>query len=60
MREGLREAAAILDELKSGGYALTPDYIEAKSLATVCTIILSEVIREVIEKQDDNKTALPY
>ncbi|HIW74505.1 MAG TPA: L-aspartate oxidase [Firmicutes bacterium] len=60
VREGLREAAAILDELKSGGYALTPDYIEAKSLATVCTIILSEVIREVIEKQDDNKTALPY
>ncbi len=55
VREGLREAKAILDELKNGGYALTPDYIEAKSLATVCTIILSEVIREVIEKQDDNK-----
>lgn len=60
VQSGLREAAAILEELKTGGYALTTDYIEAKSLATVCTIILSEVVREVIEKQDDNKTSATY
>ena len=60
VREGLREASAILEELKTGGYALTTDYIEAKSLATVCTVILSEVVREVIEKQDDNKTSAAY
>ncbi len=60
VRGGLREASAILEELKTGGYALTTDYIEAKSLATVCTVILSEVVREVIEKQDDNKTSAAY
>ena len=52
VREGLKEASAILEELKTGGYALTNDYIEAKSLATVCTIILNEVVREVLEKPE--------
>lgn len=46
VEEGLKEAQAILEDLKTGGYALSADYIEAKSLATVCVIILSEVIRE--------------
>lgn len=50
VREGLREAAEILKELKTGDYELTTDYIEAKSLATVCTLILNEVVTEVMEK----------
>lgn len=46
VESGLKEARAILEDLKTGGYALSADYIEAKSLATVCVIILSEVMRE--------------
>ncbi len=53
VRAGLQEAEAILADLKTGGYEVTTDFIEAKSLATVCTIILGEVVREVIEKQPD-------
>ena len=52
VRAGLADAEQILGVLRDGGYALTTDYIEAKSLATVCVIILREVMREVIEKQD--------
>ncbi len=40
----------IKDMLYNGGYAVTPDYIEAKSLATVAYIILSEVVADGIEK----------
>ena len=50
VREGLEQARGILEELRSGGYALTPEYIEAKSVATVCVVLLSEVVREVLEK----------
>lgn len=50
VQEGLVNAREILRDLKTGGYALTPDYIEAKSLATVCVIILQEVVDEVINK----------
>lgn len=53
VREGLKEATAILNELKYGDYKLTPDYIEAKSLATICTIILNEVVTEVLNKQKE-------
>ncbi len=45
---GLAQAEDILRELRDGGYALTRDYIEAKSLATVCTIVLREVVENVI------------
>ncbi len=45
---GLREAEEILRDLREGGYALTTDFVEAKSLATVCTIILREVKEQVI------------
>ena len=44
VREGLPKAEAILRDLKTGGYAVTPDFIEAKSLATVCVIILRELL----------------
>ncbi len=45
-REGLVRAREILHDLRTGGYALTADYIEAKSLATVCCIILQELLEE--------------
>ena len=34
----------------NGGYEITPDFIEAKSLTTVAYIILSEVVAEGKEK----------
>lgn len=46
-RRGLRTVTDILHDLCVGGYALTHDYVEAKSLATVCNIIL----RELLEKE---------
>ena len=42
--KGLAKAEEILEDLKTGGYALTTDFVEAKSLATVCVIILREVL----------------
>lgn len=53
VRSGLTEAEAILEDLKTGGYALTTDYIEAKSLATVCVIILREVVEKVINRPEN-------
>ncbi len=41
--KGLVRVAEIKEMLDNGNYALTPDYIEAKSLATVAYIILGEV-----------------
>lgn len=49
-REGLKQAEAILGDLKTGGYALTTDWVEAKSLATVCVIILRELLEEQEKK----------
>ncbi len=49
---GLKRAEEILDRLKTADYALTPDYIEAKSLATVCVIILREVLDSRHQKED--------
>lgn len=43
-REGLAHAEEILKTLRTGRYAWTTDYMEAKSLATVCVIILREVV----------------
>ncbi|MCI8553398.1 MAG: FAD-binding protein [Clostridiales bacterium] len=43
VQEGLCRAEEILCDLRGGGYALTPDYVEAKSLATICCLILREV-----------------
>ena len=55
VRTGLVRAREILADLRQGGYALTPDYIEAKSLATVCTIILQDVVDEVIPKLENKE-----
>ena len=46
------EARGILDDLNTAGYALTADYIEARSLATVCVRLLSEVVDEVLDKNN--------
>lgn len=53
VREGLTAAREILADLREGGYAVTSDYIEAKSLATVCRIILQEVVDEVINRSGE-------
>ncbi len=45
-RKGLRVVSDILHDLCVGGYRLSNDYIEAKSLATVCCIILKELLEE--------------
>ena len=42
--QGLAQAEEILKDLQAGGYALTTDFVEAKSLATVCVLILREVL----------------
>lgn len=43
VRVGLKRVDAILMRLKNGKFAITPDYCEALSLATVAHIILKEV-----------------
>lgn len=48
---GLARVEEIVRQLRSGGYAITPDYIEACSLATVAQIILRQAIAEENEKQ---------
>ncbi len=45
-QKGLYVVQEILHDLCVGGYQLTADYIEAKSLATVCYIILKELLEE--------------
>ncbi|MBR5409925.1 MAG: FAD-binding protein [Clostridia bacterium] len=45
-KEGLEVITELLSELKNGGYALTLDYAEALSLATVAYIVLTEASRE--------------
>ncbi len=47
--QAYQRAQEILQEIKTGDFALTGDYIEAKSLATVCTIILQEFMDEMAE-----------
>ena len=42
---GLSRTREILEQVKTGGYALNPDFIEAKSLATVACLILEDVLR---------------
>ncbi len=41
---GYEELKSILTNLQETGYAITPDFVEAKSLATVATIILKGVM----------------
>ena len=43
VHDGLKRVEAILKRLRSGHFAITPDFCECKSLATVAFIILREV-----------------
>ena len=43
VRTGLKKVDKILARLKNGKFAITPDYCEALSLASVAHIILKEV-----------------
>lgn len=43
--KGLKRVEEIKEMLDKGNYALTPDYVEAKSVATVAYIILGEVAK---------------
>ena len=45
IHEGKRRIEHILNRLKNGKFAVTADYCEALSLATVAYIILKEVDR---------------
>ena len=45
--QSLSRVQEILTDLRTGGYALTGDYVEARSLATVAAIILKEVSNPV-------------
>ena len=41
---GFKEICGIKDMLCNGSFAITPDYIEARSLATIAYLVLKEVI----------------
>ncbi len=43
--KGLKRITELKNELDSGGYAVTPDYVETKSIVTCAYIILTEVMQ---------------
>lgn len=47
--EGLEQATRILNKLRNEDYEVTSHYLEAKSLATVCTLLLSEVVSKPVK-----------
>lgn len=49
-QKDIRRVAELKQQLDDGGYEVTPDYIEAKSLTTVAYIVLSEVVADGKEK----------
>jgi L-aspartate oxidase len=50
VHDGLKEATRILKKLKDDDYSITSDYLEAKSLATICTLLLKEVVQKAPEE----------
>ncbi len=50
VHDGLKESTKILKKLKNNDYAITSDYLEAKSLATICTLLLKEVVQKEPEE----------
>ncbi len=44
--KSLERAKEILDDLNNGGYEINRDFVEARSLATVAVIVLSEVMEK--------------
>ena len=49
-QKDIKRVAELKEQLDNGGYEVTPDYIEAKSLTTVAYIVLSEVVADGKEK----------
>ena len=49
-QKDIKRVAELKELLDNGGYEVTPDYIEAKSLTTVAYIVLSEVVADGKEK----------
>lgn len=49
-QKDIMRVAQLKEQLDNGGYEVTPDYIEAKSLTTVAYIVLSEVVADGKEK----------
>ena len=49
-QKDIKRVAQLKEQLDNGGYEVTPDYIEAKSLTTVAYIVLSEVVADGKEK----------
>ena len=47
--EGLEQATGFLNKLRNEDYEVTSHYLEAKSLATVCTLLLSEVVSKPVK-----------
>lgn len=43
--KGLKRITELKDDLDNGGYAVTPEYVETKSIATCAFIILTEVMQ---------------
>jgi L-aspartate oxidase len=48
VKRGIERVTEIKTTLENGGYALTPDFVEAKSLATVAYLILKEALEDVV------------
>lgn len=46
INDGLKRSKEILNTVKSGNYQLSADYVEAKSLATIAVIMLTELKEE--------------
>lgn len=53
-RKNLPRVTELKEMLDNGGYEITPDYIEAKSLATVAYIVLSGVISDYEKEKTEN------
>ena len=53
-QKGLSRITELKNELDSGGYAITPEFVETKSIVTCAFIILKEVMEQ--EKTTDKET----
>ena len=48
--KGLKRITVLKNQLENGGYAITPEFVETKSIVTCAYIILSEVLERKDEK----------
>lgn len=50
--KGLKRITELMDELSNGGYAITPEFVETKSVVTCAYIILKEVMDRRAEEEN--------